>query len=184
MDTMNKGVHWVKDFLRDYDFTVSRGYDFSITPGIFQIDIMPGIAADSDGNIGLQVTVGAAVTIGMPSIGFQEYYSVTNAPDITYLEKEGVSLGGSFAIMIEKLAAVLGIDLNLLGNPNEKIEYWGMTVSAGIASDSGFELHAQPTYTRTIKKINLFDLWDYLYNMYYGRGRLYRPLYKCCGALE
>lgn len=93
---------------------------------------MLGISADSDGNIGLQGSVGESITTNCkPSAAIQGYISITNAPAIKDLEK---------------------------------VDYYGITVPAGIAPDGGLEEHTQYSYTWTLFPINLFDIWDCLYN--------------------
>lgn len=68
---------------------------------------------------------------------------------------------------MEEVLAVLGFDLNFVGNVNEKIEYYGKTFSIGITNKKGKEMHAQLSHTKTYgTPINLFDLWDYIYYKY------------------
>ncbi len=168
MDTANDGVHWVKDFLSDYDFTVSNGVGVSVTPTVFLMGYMIGPSIDSDGNLGIQGTLSAGFTTAPDFAGsIQQYLTITNAPDIFTLEGYGANIGGSGVIPIKGILAVLGYDLNYVGNVNEKIEYYGKTFSMGITNKEGIEIHGQLSYTRTYgKPINLFDLWDYIYSKY------------------
>ena len=74
-------------------------------------------------------------------------------------------MGGS--AFIPPMLAVLGLDLNFLGNVNEKPYegYYGLTAS--VATGEGFELHVTEGNTFPVfKYVNVFDNWERVYNLY------------------
>ena len=185
MDTVNDGVHLLRDYLLDCDFTYTEGITISGTLALYQIAGALGISGDSDGNMGLQFTLGAGwTTASEPSAAIQKYYSITNAPDIFALEKEGTNIGASYALKLKKIIAAFGLDLNLIGDINKHVDYIGATFLAGVATAPGGDVHVQLPYTWTLFSINVFETWDYLYNKYYGREWLYKDIIKCCAATE
>lgn len=86
--------------------------------------------------------------------------------------------GGSLAIPIEEIIGAIGVDFNILGDPNKQIKYFGETVSIGIASSPGVEGHVQMAYTWNSKPFNIFNTWHKLYEKYYEHEKVN----QCCGV--
>lgn len=168
MEFTDSTVHIVKDNLAEYDFTYSFGGGVTLTPGFWLFSGNIGLAMDTKGNMGIQGTLSSGVTIGLKSIAWGLFTSISNAPDIYALEKEGTDIGGS--VIFPAILAVLGLDLNFLGDINKKPYegYYGLTAS--VDNGEGFDLHVTEGYTFPIfKYVNVFDTWDRIYNAYTGK---------------
>lgn len=173
MEFTDSTVHIVKDNLAKIDFTYSFGGSASVTVGYFMFSGSIGLAMDTKGNMGIQGTLGGGLTTGIPTKGRIEgitfagggFTSISNAPDIYALENEGTNVGGS--AFIPPMLAVLGLDLNFLGNVNEKPYegYYGLTAS--VSMGKGYELHVTEGNTFPVfKYVNVFDNWERVYNLY------------------
>lgn len=150
--------------------TYSEGFNISGTPNIWQFDGMICFSRDYKGNMGIQITGSGGVTVGTPSISISKYVSRTNAPDISFLEGSGVSIGGSALVQTPVVVSVgAGGEFNIIGDVNSDSElYYGVTVNAGAGIGVGGEGHIEWGETKTIFKINIFDIWDDIYKNIMG----------------
>lgn len=62
-----------------------------------------------------------------------------------------------------------GGEFNIIGDVNSDSElYYGVTVNAGAGIGVGGEGHIEWGKTKTIFKINIFDIWDDIYKNIMG----------------
>ena len=157
--------------------TYSEGVEGNATVlGI--INFSGGVTSVKDlhGNSAIQVTysVSAGAGTGVPDLTksldglvegatFKGWLSgsvvatqtITNAPDITYLEKSTIEAGGTGGADF-----IVGADYLRIQDEN-KNAYHGGTIKSGIGK--GFELHVGPTITSTFLHQNIFDQLEGLY---------------------
>lgn len=103
-----------------------------------------------------------------PALGILEYKTVTTASSVYELEGFSAQVGGSKLFPIQEGCPIWGMaggDLVFIGNPNNgRPGAIGITSSGGIGIGEGVEFHAQMGQTTTFYSINLFDLWDGIYD--------------------
>lgn len=157
-----------KEIIRDENVygTVTYGGNISGTLGIFTLEGSIGLSLDYKGNIAMQATGAWGVTASSsPGLTISLFRTITNAPDIYELEKEGGCIGGSILIPRDKVPVYIGGDLVIVGDLNNKLSenYYGVTTAlgTGIAADlikPSAEAHGEMSYTKPItKRFNIID---------------------------
>lgn len=147
-------VQVVREWQSHKTGTKAVGISASATPSIFVFDIGIVVAADHQGNIGIQWTPGGGVTAGTPSANLGITVQETNAADIESLTGEGYNLGGSVGAEY-----MLGGDFNIIPRKDGGY-YYELTVTGGLGA--GGEVHAAWGETKEIEclNINIYDAWD------------------------
>ena len=171
VQNFNDLMEELRDRSKDKIGTVTFGANISGTTGFWQFDGLVGVAFDFRGNIALQVTGSDGVTVGTPSAALSWFVSVTNAPKVSKLKKDGLSIGGSVILPSPiATAPVIGAEYNLVGDiKNEDSEwYHGITLSEGIGFGEGGEGHIEYGYTKMTEPANIFSLWNDLYFKLFG----------------
>ena len=167
-DEVNKWIQTVKAFGQCVDGTYTIGLDLSFTPKIWQFDGTIGISIDTKGNVAVQGALLVGPTTSTPALGILEYKTVTTASSVYELEGFSAQVGGSKLFPIQEGCPIWGMaggDLVFIGNPNNgRPGAIGITSSGGIGIGEGVEFHAQMGQTTTFYSINLFDLWDGIYD--------------------
>ncbi|MHB8961560.1 MAG: hypothetical protein ACYC5K_00185, partial [Saccharofermentanales bacterium] len=90
------------------------------------------------------------------------YKMVTNAPYIDNLNGESYQFGGSVGIPIEGIPLAAGAELNVIPDPKNNTNYFGITRSVGFGTPGG-EVHGEWGYTVTGFQVNIFDIAQYIY---------------------
>ncbi len=149
-------VKSAKNVLSKIGGTVSLGFSFSGTFGIWDYNFQIGISIDLKGNIALQKTIVTGITTTDPYATAGGFAMITNAPSVNDLVGLGYQFGGSVSIPSPALTASIGGELNVLDNNNKY--YYGVTGLLGITTPGKIvEGHAEWGDTSTIISINIFD---------------------------
>ena len=163
---VDKVVQTIKTIGKYEKRTYTAGLDLSGTPGFWQYDGTIGISIDTKGNIALQGAVIGGVTAGTRAVGVVRYQTLTSASTVYDLEGLGTQIGASGLIPIPgaPVMAMVGGEFNYIGDISKKGPYEiGATFSEGIGYGEGGELHVQWGETKTLCSINIFDMWDEIY---------------------
>ena len=107
-------------------------------------------------------------TTSNKAVGILEYKTVTTASSVYDLEGFSTQAGGSKLFLIQEGLPFLGMiggDVVLIGDINHGApDAVGFTISDGIGRGKGEEVHVQWGQTTTFYSINLFDIWDNIYD--------------------
>lgn len=157
-----------KSLIKDENIygTVTYGGNVSGTLGVFTIDGSIGLSMDYKGNIAIQATGAWGVTTSSsPSIAGSFYRTITNAPNIDALLKDGGCIGGSVIAPFYGTPVYIGADLVIVGDLNNKPNecYYGYTTAlgSGYPNPSG-EVHVEMSYTKPVTKT--FNIFDFLFD--------------------
>ena len=137
-------VEGVQSLLDDVNLTFSIGFAGSISLGFWTYSFQIGVSFDTHGNIAAQTTGSVALTTGTPGTSAGVYVSVTNAPNVSKLNKEALSIGVSASN-----GYMVGVDVNIIPDADENDTYYGATVMLGVGTPGG-EFHIGGGYTWTI----------------------------------
>lgn len=159
-------IQTIKAFGQCVNGTYTIGLDLSGTPGIWQFDGTIGISIDTKGNVAVQGALLVGPTSSKPAGGILEYKTITTASSVYDLEGLTTQVGGSVSEFVKgtPVIAMVGGEFLFIGDINGNGTYdIGATFSEGIAFGTGKEVHVQWGNTETIYSINIFDIWDSIY---------------------
>ena len=161
------GVDQIQDWLGEKSFTTSLGGSVGAGLGRSSINLSGTLGFDSRGNITLQGAFGLGVTTSPVTWSAGLNASITNAPDYTKLEGNGLTIGGSALFPLPNLPAVGvggGADMLIIPEGENDWKYTGGMGSVLIGSP-GFEGHAEYGRTGTADSysFNIFDEYNKLY---------------------
>lgn len=158
-------VKATKKVLSKVNATYSSGTAISGSPGIFSFGVQGGVSIDTKGNVAIQATVSAGLTIGSGN-SITSYKTITNAPNVKNLEGFGYQAGGSLPLPASSGALIAGGDLNVIPSVDEKTSqeklYYGLTTVVGLGTP---DVHVEFSQTITIPHTD-FNIFDVAENVY------------------
>ena len=172
VEVANPIVKASKKLLSKINMTKSKGTTLGATFGIVGATATPSVAVDTKGNVALQASYSWGITTSpgfSGSIG--KTTTITNAPTVTKLDGESGVVGGSIYLPIdEKVPINVGcaIDFNIIPDQVLNTFYYGLSTTIGISTSKGSELHAGMSDTITIFSINVYDIYDKIYETVSG----------------
>ncbi len=136
--------------------TLSIGLAGSFSPSLVNFDLGVCLSEDMQGNFALQGTLSGGFTTGTPGGSVGPQVTITNAPNVNYLNGFSSSAGLS-------VAATLGGGADVVMMEDDKGNtYYGGAVS--LIAGSGAEGHVNLNNTWTLAKINVFDYQSNTYS--------------------
>ncbi|MBQ7106887.1 MAG: RHS repeat-associated core domain-containing protein, partial [Clostridia bacterium] len=158
-------VKAVQKELAKRNITYSTGFGTGGSITGYGIQVQGGISIDSEGNFAIQGTISGGFSTAKGWSGIV-YNTVTNAPDINYLEGQGYQVGGLYGWNIGYVPVVAGGDVNIIPTPNADETYFGGTFNTGFGSP-GFEGHIDWSNTGTLPG-SQFNVFNCCRNIYYA----------------
>ena len=142
----------IKGFFSKINFTYSTGRNVSASLGPVSISFQIALSFDARGNVALQYSTGNALTTGEIGVSCNRVDTVTNAPTVYDLNDGCNNYGASVSGGIYTVGGdYLDIPNHTTGN-----NYSGFSVSNGVSSSPGTEVHAGYSNTRTVFGFNIF----------------------------